>query len=82
MKKTLTMLALMLPMLAFAQWRVGVNGGADLNHFIIDKQYLNKYLTDLAKQLDANELHIEHRTFFTIESEKMIVSALNKFLGI
>ena len=28
------MLALMLPMLAFAQWRVGVNGGADLNHFI------------------------------------------------
>jgi hypothetical protein len=24
MKKTLTMLALMLPMLAFAQWRVGV----------------------------------------------------------
>jgi hypothetical protein len=33
MKKTLTMLALMLPMLAFAQWRVGVNGGADLNHF-------------------------------------------------
>ena len=23
-----------------------------------------------------------HRNFFTIESEKMIVSALNKFLGI
>ena len=44
MKKTLTMLALMLPMLAFAQWRVGVNGGADLNHFIIDKQYQNDYV--------------------------------------
>ena len=43
-KKTLTMLALMLPMLAFAQWRVGVNGGADLNHFIIDKQYQNDYV--------------------------------------
>ena len=43
MKKTFTMLALMLPMLAFAQWRVGVNGGADLNHFIIDKQYQNDY---------------------------------------
>ena len=39
MKKTLTMLVLMLPMMAFAQWRVGINGGGDLNHFIIDKQY-------------------------------------------
>ncbi len=39
MKKTLTMLVLMLPMMVFAQWRVGINGGGDLNHFIIDKQY-------------------------------------------
>ncbi len=30
MKRTLTMLALMLPMMAFAQWRVGVNCGADM----------------------------------------------------
>ena len=37
------MLALMLPMMAFAQWRVGVNGGADMNHFIIDKQYQTDY---------------------------------------
>ena len=37
MKKLWTILALMLPSLAFAQWRVGVNGGADYNHFIIDK---------------------------------------------
>ena len=33
------MLVLMLPMMVFAQWRVGINGGGDLNHFIIDKQY-------------------------------------------
>lgn len=37
------MLALMLPMMAFAQWRVGVNCGADMNHFIIDKQYQTDY---------------------------------------
>lgn len=43
MKKTLTMLALMLPMMAFAQWRVGVNCGAAMNHFIIDKQYQTDY---------------------------------------
>ena len=43
MKRTLTMLALMLPMMAFAQWRVGVNCGADMNHFIIDKQYQTDY---------------------------------------
>ena len=43
MKKTLTMLVLMLPMMAFAQWRVGINGGGDLNHFIIDKQYQTDY---------------------------------------
>lgn len=33
----------MLPVVAFAQWRVGVNGGADMNHFIIDKQYQTDY---------------------------------------
>jgi opacity protein-like surface antigen len=33
----------MLPMMAFAQWRVGINGGGDLNHFIIDKQYQTDY---------------------------------------
>ena len=43
MKKTLTMLVLMLPIMAFAQWRVGINGGGDLNHFIIDKQYQTDY---------------------------------------
>ena len=43
MKKTLTMIVLMLPMMAFAQWRVGINGGGDLNHFIIDKQYQTDY---------------------------------------
>ncbi len=37
------MLALMLPVVAFGQWRVGVNGGADLNHYIIDKQYQTDY---------------------------------------
>ena len=44
MKRILTMLALMLPMVAFGQWRVGVNGGADFNHFIIDKQYQTDYV--------------------------------------
>ena len=44
MKRLLTMLALMLPMVAFGQWRVGVNGGADMNHFIIDKQYQTDYV--------------------------------------
>jgi hypothetical protein len=37
---------------------------------------------EYGNEKDINELHIEHRNFFTIESEKMIVSALNKFLGI
>lgn len=36
-------MAFMLPTLAFAQWRVGVNGGATYNHFIIDKQYQTDY---------------------------------------
>ena len=26
-------------MLAHGQWRIGVNGGADVNHFIVDKHY-------------------------------------------
>ena len=38
------MLALMLPVVAFGQWRVGVNGGAVMNHFIIDKQYQVDYV--------------------------------------
>jgi opacity protein-like surface antigen len=44
MKKLLTILALMLPTVAMAQWRVGVNGGADRNHFIIDKHYQTDYV--------------------------------------
>ena len=44
MKKLLTILTLMLPSLAFGQWRVGVNGGADYNHFIIDKHYQTDYV--------------------------------------
>jgi hypothetical protein len=43
MKKLFIFLALMLPTLVFAQWRVGVNGGADVNHFIIDKHYQTDY---------------------------------------
>lgn len=46
MKKLFTILALMLPSLGFAQWRVGVNGGADNNHFIIDKHYQTDYVYD------------------------------------
>lgn len=46
MKKLFTILALMLPSLGFAQWRVGVNGGADYNHFIIDKHYQTDYVYD------------------------------------
>ena len=30
----------MLPMLAFAQWRIGANVGATINHPTIDKQYM------------------------------------------
>jgi len=44
MKKIITILALMLPTLAFAQWRVGVNGGADYNHFSIVKHYQTDYV--------------------------------------
>ena len=35
----LFILTCMLPMLAHGQWRIGVNGGADVNHFIVDKHY-------------------------------------------
>ena len=41
MKKLLTLLALMLPALAFAQWRIGANVGATINHPTIDKQYMD-----------------------------------------
>lgn len=40
MKRFLTLMALILPTLAFAQWRVGVNLGASCNHPTIDKQYM------------------------------------------
>ena len=40
MKKTIAFLALMLPSLAFAQWRVGANVGMSYNHPTIDKQYM------------------------------------------
>ena len=40
MKKTIIFLALMLPTLAFAQWRVGANVGLSYNHPTIDKQYM------------------------------------------
>lgn len=43
MKKLLTLLAFLLPTLAFAQWRVGANVGADMNHYIIDKHYQVDY---------------------------------------
>ena len=40
MKRTIIFLALMLPSLAFAQWRVGANVGMSYNHPTIDKQYM------------------------------------------
>lgn len=40
MKKIITFLALLLPMLAFAQWRIGANVGLSYNHPTIDKQYM------------------------------------------
>lgn len=43
MKRTIIFLALMLPSLAFAQWRVGVNGGATYNHSTISKHYMTDY---------------------------------------
>ena len=46
MKKLLTLVALVLPSLAFAQWRVGVNGGATHNHTTISKHYMTDYQWD------------------------------------
>lgn len=43
MKKFFTILALILPTMAFAQWRVGVNGGADFNHYTINTQFQSDY---------------------------------------
>lgn len=43
-KKTiLTFLTLLMPLLASAQWRVGVTAGAAYNHYSIDKQYWLDY---------------------------------------
>ncbi len=44
MKRAIIFLALMLPTLVFAQWRIGANVGLSYNHPTIDKQYM----TDLA----------------------------------
>ena len=43
MRKLLITMALMLPVMVSAQWRAGVNVGADRNHFIIDKQFQTDY---------------------------------------
>ena len=43
MKRLITLIALVLPSLAFAQWRVGVNGGATYNHSTISKHYMTDY---------------------------------------
>lgn len=43
MKKLFIFLALMLPTVAFAQWRVGVNAGADYNHYSINTQFQSDY---------------------------------------
>lgn len=43
MKRLITFVALVLPSLAFAQWRVGVNGGATYNHSTISKHYMTDY---------------------------------------
>jgi len=43
MKRLITFIALVLPSLAFAQWRVGVNGGATYNHSTISKHYMTDY---------------------------------------
>lgn len=40
---SLALLALLLPTAVFAQWRVGVNAGADLNHYTIDTQFQSDY---------------------------------------
>ena len=46
MKRLITFIALVLPSLAFAQWRVGVNGGATHNHTTISKHYMTDYQWD------------------------------------
>lgn len=43
MKRLITFIALVLPSLAFAQWRVGVNGGATYNHSTISKHYMTDF---------------------------------------
>lgn len=43
MKRLITFIALVLPSLAFAQWRVGVNCGATYNHSTISKHYMTDY---------------------------------------
>lgn len=43
MCRLITFIALVLPSLAFAQWRVGVNGGATYNHSTISKHYMTDY---------------------------------------
>lgn len=43
MKRLITFIALVLPSLAFAQWRVGVNGGATYNHSTISKHHMTDY---------------------------------------
>ena len=40
MKRLAFLLMLMLPTLAFAQWRIGATGGMSSNHTTIDKQYM------------------------------------------
>lgn len=42
-KAILTFLTLLMPLLASAQWRVGVTAGATYNHYSIDKQYWLDY---------------------------------------
>ena len=42
-KAILTFLTLLMPLLASAQWRVGVTAGAAYNHYSINKQYWLDY---------------------------------------
>lgn len=45
-RKILLTLALLTALMAQAQWRVGVTGGADYNVYAMDKQYLDDYRID------------------------------------
>ena len=45
-RKILLTLALLTALVAQAQWRVGVTGGADYNVYAMDKQYLDDYRID------------------------------------